>query len=1145
MKSFSAERFCVVVVAGLLLTIMQPTVSTAAAPCDPWVARMVSVQGVVEVRRAGQTQWVPARLNDLYCGGDQVQVGERSRADLTLINQPVVRLDQNTTISLGGIREQRVSWFDLVRGALYFFSRMPRNLEVRTAFVNAGIEGTEGLIIVESNRTLMTIFEGTVLASNPSGSLTLAGGQSAIAEQGRAPVFTVVVRPRDAVRWAIYYPPTLNFRPEEFPAGPGWQGAVRNSLEAYMKGDFQAAFESIKGVPDTLNEPRFFAYRASLLLAVGRFDEASRDIEQALRLNPNYSDAFALQSIVAVAQNEKERARELAQRAVTADPKSASALIALSYTQQANFDLDGALSSLQQAVQVSPDNALAWARLAELWLSFGQLSEALEAAKRAVALNPNLSRTQTVLGFAFLTQVNTEEAKKTFERAIELDQADPLPRLGLGLAKIREGDLEDGRREIEIAVGLDPDNALIRSYLGKAYFEEKRDEQSAGQYEMSKQLDPKDPTPYFYDAIRKQTTNRPVEALQDMQKAIELNDNRAVYRSRLLLDSDLAARSAALGRIYSDLGFQQLGLVEGWKSVNTDPSNFSAHRFLADSYSVLPRHEIARVSELLQSQLLQPLNMTPIQPHLAESNLFLISAGGPAGLSFNEFNPLFNRNGLNFQTTGLAGENSTYAGEGVLSGIYNKAAFSLGGFHFQTDGWRTNADQRDAVANAFLQFELSPKTSIQAEYRYRNRKNGDLQQRFFPDDFFPGLTDEEERHTYRLGGRHSFSPNSILLGSFMYSKSEPHQRDNAPPLPIPFLSFIDFSTPPIDAFSGELQHLFRSKYFNLTSGLGYFKVNGVVNRTLGFAFPPPPFGPGPIEVPSKTDISLHHINGYTYAYINPVKNVTITAGFSFDSVDGDSGFIPDGDKNQFNPKFGITWNPFPDTTVRAAAFRVLKRTLITDQTLEPTQVAGFNQFFDDRNVTEAWRYGAAIDQKFTRNIFGGVEFSKRDLTIPLISNNTAIEQDGNEYMARTYLFWTPHPWLGLKAEYMFERIENEDPTLGPKKLKTHRVPLGINFFHPSGFSASLTGTYWNQNGEFQRIAPSVFGVLQSGRDDFWTVDAAISYRLPNRLGFITVGAANLFDRKFKYFDTDRGSVNINPRIIPDRVFFGRLTLALP
>ena len=860
----------------LLMLCLYPGVSPAATICDPWVARLVSVQGNVEVRRANQTQWQPARLNDTYCSGDRIQVGERSRANVALVNQPIVRLDQNSTITFAGVREERTSVLELLRGALYFFSRLPRNLEVRTAFVNAGVEGTEGLVRVEADRTFISIFEGIVLATNQAGNLTLTRGQAAVAEQGRAPILTVVVRPRDAVQWALYYPPTLFFRPDEFPAGPGWQGMVRSSIEAYMKGDLEAAFESIKGVPDTISEPRFFVYRASLLLAVGRVDEASKDIERALSLSPNYSDAVALQSVIAVVQNEREKALDIARKAVEADPKSAAALIALSYAQQANFDLEGALDSLNQAVQLSPNNALAWARLSELHLSFARLGEALEAAQKAVALDPNLARTQTVLGFAYLMEVNITESKRAFEKSIELDQAYYLARLGLGLAKIREGDLPEGRREIEIAASLDPNNSLVRSYLGKAYFEEKRIPLDQREYSIAKELDPKDPTPWFYDAIAKQTTNRPVEALQDMEQAIELNNNRLVYRSRLLLDSDLAARSAALGQIYNDLGFQQLGLVEGWKAVNTDPTNFSAHRLLADTYANLPRHEVARVSELLQSQLLQPINITPIQPRLAESNLFLISSAGPARLSFNEFNPLFTRNGISFQTTGLAGENSTYYGEGILSGIYNKASFSLGGFHFQTDGWRTNADQKDSIGNTFLQFELSPKASVQFEYRYRNRENGDLQQRFFTEDFFSGFTEKETKDTYRLGGRYAFTPNSILLGSFQYSETETNQKINRPGINIgpltPFLSFIEFSNPPIDAFSGEMQHQFRSQYFNLTSGLGYFKINGEVTQTGGFKFPPPPFGPGPLEMTlGKRNISLHHVNGYGYGYINAVE----------------------------------------------------------------------------------------------------------------------------------------------------------------------------------------------------------------------------------------------------------------------------------
>jgi tetratricopeptide (TPR) repeat protein len=734
-----------------------------------------------------------------------------------------------------------------------------------------------------------------------------------------------------------------------------------------------------------------------------------------------------------------------------------------------------------------------------------------------------LSRTRTVLGFAYLTQVDTNEAKAAFERAIEFDQADYLPRMGLGLAKIREGDLQDGRREIEIAASLDPNSSIVRSYLGKAYYEEKRGPLDEREYAIAKELDPKDPTPYFYDAIAKQTTNRPVEALQEMQKAIELNDNRAVYRSSLQLDSDLAARSAGQARIYSDLGFQQLALVEGWKSVNTDPTNYSAHRFLADSYSVLPRHEIARVSELLQSQLLQPLNMTPIQPRLAESNLFLISAGGPASLSFNEFNPLFNRNGIDFQTTGLAGENSTYAGEGVLSGIYKNAAFSLGGFHFQTDGWRKNADQKDTIANAFVQLELSPQTSVQAEVRRRETEFGDLQQRFFFDQFFPNLQNLIDSWTIRLGGRHVFSPSSTLLGSFLFQ-----DRGDIETNPGFFLSRLQKL--PQSALGVEFQHLFRRDIFNVTSGVGYFDVNGKSRGAITSPFFPPS--------PLNFGLDMQHVNAYTYANINLLKSVTLTGGLSFDYVTGSRAAIRDGQDNQFNPKVGISWNPFEGTSVRAAATRVFKRTLITDATLEPTQVAGFNQFFDDFNGTKAWRYGIAIDQKIMQNLFGGMEFSTRDLRIPVINTNPVTVQtvDAKDYIVRNYLFWTPHPWVALRSEYLFERFDKTPLVLEDFTVSTHRIPLGINIFHPSGWSGSLTGTYYHQSGNFLR-SPS----FQSGSDDFWTVDVGINYRLPMRFGFMTLGAANLFDERFKYFDTDRN----NPRIQPRRMIFFKATFALP
>jgi hypothetical protein len=605
-----------------------------------------------------------------------------------------------------------------------------------------------------------------------------------------------------------------------------------------------------------------------------------------------------------------------------------------------------------------------------------------------------------------------------------------------------------------------------------------------------------------------------------------------VYRSRLLLDSDLAARSAALGRIYNDLGFQDLGLVEGWNSVNTDPSDFSGHRLLADNYASLPRHEIARVSELFQSQMLQPLNMTPIQPRLGESNLLLVASGGPASLSFNEFNPLFNRDGIHAQGSFLAGEQSTLTGDGIVSGIYKKLSFSAGYSGFSTDGFRGNADQDDKITNVFAQAELSPSTSVQAEYRYRDLEYGDVRLRFFPEDFSPGERNAEKRNTVRVGARHQFSPGSVLLASVMYQDATFTQMNEQPEFPV--TAFHEER--PETALGMEVQYLFRSRRLNLATGAGYFNIDGQIDSTLELdpEIVPPPFNV--LEDTVSTD--LNHVNLYAYSYLKPTGQVTAIAGLSADILKGDS---PDvGDQDQLNPKFGIIWKPAAGTTVRGAAFRALKRTLITDQTLEPTQVAGFNQFYDENNGTRSWRYGGALDQKFGKKVFGGVEYAQRDLEVPFIvfdeqGNPGALRQDVKERSLRAYFFLAPHRWLGFRAEYVHEKSESEGFTQLPEKVNTDRVPLGMSFFHPSGLSVSVTGTYFNQDGTFVRLD----GSHQSGSDDFWTVDAAVNYRLPKRYGFLAVGASNLFNEEFSFYDIDAR----NPMIQPKRRVYGRITLA--
>ncbi|NVM23777.1 MAG: TonB-dependent receptor, partial [Desulfobacterales bacterium] len=700
--------------------------------------------------------------------------------------------------------------------------------------------------------------------------------------------------------------------------------------------------------------------------------------------------------------------------------------------------------------------------------------------------------------------------------------------LGLGLAKIREGDLKPGRAEIEIATSLDPNNALIRSYLGKAYFEEKRDKQAMAEFAIAKELDSLDPTSYFYDAIRKQSVNRPVEALQDLQKSIELNDNRAVYRSRLLLDEDLAARSASLGRIYRDLGFQQRALVEGWESVNTAPSDYSGHRFLADTYSALPRHEIARVSELLQSQLLQPINVTPIQPRLAESDLLIVEGAGPADPAFNEFNPLFLRNRLALQASGVAGENDTRGGEVVQSGVWGRASYSVGAFRYKTDGFRENNDLDQELYNVFAQVSLTHKTSVQGEFRSRDIESGDLEILFDPNQFSPNLERELDTQTYRLGFHHAFKPNSKVIASIITQDIDESFRDT-----IDSMATIDDKLD-TEGFSAELQHLFRSERFNIITGLGHVDGNLKRERLVDFALP---FIPDTLTL---EDIDSRHTNLYAYAQLKNPSKITVTGGLSYDEFD-------DGrtDRDQVNPKFGLTWGFTPATTLRLAIFRVLTRTLISDQTVEPTQVAGFNQFFDDVSGTDTWLYGGGLDHSLSASVYGGLQFSLRELDVPFRETPPPPapprirRTDWEEWLGRVYLYWAAHPWLATSVEYRYENFDRsaEFPGTGLfTDLETQRVSLGGNFFHPSGFFARVKGTYVDQDGEF--VDPSLPTPVDD-EDQFWVFDASVGYRLPKRYGVLNIEVKNIFDEDFRFQDTDPA----NPSISPERLVLLRFTLS--
>ncbi|MGD8834384.1 MAG: TonB-dependent receptor [Desulfobacteraceae bacterium] len=316
----------------------------------------------------------------------------------------------------------------------------------------------------------------------------------------------------------------------------------------------------------------------------------------------------------------------------------------------------------------------------------------------------------------------------------------------------------------------------------------------------------------------------------------------------------------------------------------------------------------------------------------------------------------------------------------------------------------------------------------------------------------------------------------------------------------------------------------------MTTGVGYLDADREFGAIVPF-----------FSIDKVEKYGLNDIFGYLYSNLQWRSNVTWTLGLSAHNF---SSFV---DETQLNPKAGVSWEVFEGTTLRAAVFRVFEDTLIAKQRLEPTQVAGFNQFFeevlDGGEAVDVWNYGLGVDTELSDNLSCGIEYVKRELdlqVVDLIFTGTAQEVQWDEEIVRLYLYASPMVWLTLDFGYQYESFERDTIYTGDEdiaELKTHRFPIGARFFLPADFFAGVKATYVSQDGKFGSN-PTPVNPLRSDEDTFWVFDANLGYRLPRRMGTITVDGKNIFNNAFKFQDTDPS----RPTIFPDQQILVKLTV---
>lgn len=1147
---------------AILLTL-GPLIAHEALAQD--LAKLYSIEGTVEGRISPSTDWHTLAPNAVFRAGDAIKTGDGSRAAILGSDGMMVRLSANALLEFKQPKEKPAE-ISIAAGAAHFLSRDPHaSTRITTSIVSGSIRGTEFSVAVRPDLVTFSVLNGAVDCSNEFGAVSLAGGEEGVTEPGKAPQKRIMLRPFDAVQWTMKYPALVsisgylpwiqNGNPSEQQAASlisegkylearkvvsndSSRAAFTRALADIASGNLGSAKKELgnsKGSADA----GVLLLKSALALESGEVEVAKQFQEEAESLLASNSSAGTAalmsvlksqQSIIYLVQNDRSLAQEKVDYVLERDPKNVGALFSKSTLEQGKGNLEEALKSINLSLEIEPNNPSLLARSSELNFGSGNLEQAEELAKKALAINPSDSDARTVLGFIYLSRGQVEEGRRAFENSIS-DGNSSYAHLGLGIALFRSGQREEGRVEIQKAVHLDPQVSLYRSYLGKAFFENEQEELASEELSTASRLDPLDPTPHLYTAFNELALFRPISALSSLEEAIALNDNRAVYRSRLLLDQDQATRGTGLGRIFGALDFTQPARIEALKSLSEDPTSYEAHFLLKDSLVGADTNSAA-ISEDVVATLLAPATFSSLIP----------TASGSATL--NEYTSLFERpqGRTGVDIIGQSKDRLFESSEVHFAGGDDYSYLLRHGMTY-ANGYRDNDYDRAQTGRLLAQKDISTNDKLLVEGIVTDRSLGDNQIGLDPETNDPDQSFDFEDYTSRLGYRHTFSQQSQLISQVIFINSNSTSEDLSQQRP--FILEIEqdgelqqFSDSGIfDANSsyrtkgtrGDIQHLLNSEYWSLVSGasvLGfkdyqYAEANASADELDLF---------DSVDLNSQAENNVHAYRGYSYSTFKPMRELRLIAGLNYSNLatsarQSDAFVDRESRQTEFSPKAGIIVYPNSSTTLRTAYFETLGQTSSRDlEGVEQTQVAGVQQLFDEPVGTKARVLDFGADWKLPKSTYAGFNLMTRSLSSPqsLSSDVLVVDSDFNlngvtredrfdahsqEYSASTYInqILTDRITSTLNYEYI-----DSDEDFYEYQIKTHKVRLGVNYFDPSGVFVFGSGTWRSQDREN-------FDSLNSSVDtDFTILSAGLGWQLPHRHGSVQLAVRNFLDEDFNY-----------------------------
>ena len=608
-----------------------------------------------------------------------------------------------------------------------------------------------------------------------------------------------------------------------------------------------------------------------------------------------------------------------------------------------------------------------------------------------------------------------------------------------------------------------------------------------------------------------------------------------------------------------------VSLREASRAVSLDYANYSAHLFLGNSYNALRdprqinlRYETPWLSEYLLANLLAPVGAGTLSPFVTQQ----------------EYSRLFERDRVGLSSATEYRSSGDWYQTAVQHGNFGNFSYAAEVAYRSEDGHRPNNDLEQLTASLKTKFQLTPDDTVFLQGTYYKAETGDVNPYYDESRANLSLRTKEQQEPLLLAGyRHQWSPGVdtlVLAGRVQdtFTVLNPQQntlvleqRPGGRIVSVVPIGIGQNYRSEVELYTAEVQQIFQQHRNTIIFGARYqtgdFEAkNQPQFRDAGLQpyFSPALFDPGA----TRADADFERITAYGYDYLRVGDALTLIAGIAYDRVTA-----PDNVRyapltggatttDRVSPKAGLVWTPLKDTTLRLAYSQTLGGVSF-DQSfqLEPSQIAGFNQAYrslipeavaGSGSTPRSEIFGAAIDQKFSRNTYAGVTYdwlqsrlersfgvyddwsgtSNVVATTPYIFPGATPQRlDYDEHTLTASLNQLLGDDWALGARYRFSQAELQTDFTGipsgtptalgfrPKQnlsATLHQMNLFAIYTHPSGFFGQAEAIWNHQDNDgYQPAQPG---------DDFWHFNAYVGYRFPRRRVEVRVGLLNLSDRDY-------------------------------